>query len=175
MFYQSIDFFKLYTAHREQLVTRSLSEQKTYYLYQLVVFVGILGLSCCGLILWKKTLTESEEGEYILNKTLVELESSKKRLKDLELQIAVLRENIGNVSDTEETEIKLTAVEELQAKLEDETEQKRCIICLENMKNAAFSCGHVFCSDCCEEILSVSSKCPVCKKEDPTILNLYGL
>lgn len=41
-----------------------------------------------------------------------------------------------------------------------------CMICYENLKEkhpTSTHCGHIFCAQCCNDIVITSKKCPVCQ------------
>ncbi|XP_039065717.1 probable E3 ubiquitin-protein ligase RHC2A [Hibiscus syriacus] len=60
----------------------------------------------------------------------------------------------------------------IKVRVEDEAEEKDCVICLEQLKvgsdASSMPCKHIFHGDCIQEWLSTSHYCPICRFEMPT-------
>jgi hypothetical protein len=81
----------------------------------------------------------------------------------LQQKLAVAKRNLTNEKKTYDS-IKNT-LNYLQRAIKDIKNQETCPICLEEIEQLVItSCGHKFCSKCCEEYIKTASryKCPLC-------------
>lgn len=100
-------------------------------------------------------------------------------LKIRELQCSLnstMPNTIIKKKDTNINKVKKTIVNNNDNK--DITETTECIICCENKRNAAFSCGHVvYCVDCAAKFFANSRtgycQCPVCRANVNEYIKIY--
>lgn len=66
-------------------------------------------------------------------------------------------------------------VESVQEVIEDDEEEKICIVCFDRPKDTAFyRCGHVACCwECANTLKRTSSKCPVCRKPIEDCMKIF--
>ena len=44
-------------------------------------------------------------------------------------------------------------------------DNNKCIICMKNRKQIAYSCGHyINCINCAKKVIDTTAKCPICNK-----------
>jgi len=54
---------------------------------------------------------------------------------------------------------------------EDQEDIKKCVICMENDKNIALQCGHLFCSKCLDVL--PTNECPTCRQKIVAKIKVY--
>ena len=56
-----------------------------------------------------------------------------------------------------------TSKEAIRIKLDEQEEQRKCVVCLDRQKNVAFiACGHMC---CCQQCSATVHCCPVCRSD----------
>jgi hypothetical protein len=65
----------------------------------------------------------------------------------------------------EKLEAERREVERREAqRLEDEEREKKCPICIDNIKDTKTGCGHDFCGVCINEVINRTNPCPLCRE-----------
>lgn len=120
------------------------------------VFVKRLKTKFPGMPSWRQSQCKDLLRKFLEHPELVPLEFRGERLAAVEATLANISEKYG-----------------VSQNLLDSRAQETCSVCLEKITDASVTqCGHIFCSDCMQELQKRQINCPMCRSKIISFLKI---